>query len=365
MGLETPTYIADLNIAWPLGTDVKSAGDDHIRAIKSVLQNTFPGLAGAFARVQAKATGYTPVANDNTSLFDCSASLTLSLTAAATLGNKWTIAVYARGGAVTIDPNGAEQINGAATLTVPQGTFAIVWCNGTAFYAMLSQPYDATLAALAALATGADKLAYSTGADTFAETAFTAFARTILDDTDAGTVRTTIGAAADASTQSIWVPAGALTPRATNGPASGNIALGNGIQQKTLDYDASTAEYAQVMIRMPKGWNENTYTAYFVWTAANTGNVVWATRAVAVGDDDVMNASFGTAQSVTDGVTAADDMMQSAATSAVTIAGTPAENDLVVFEVYRDAANGSDTCTVDAKLIGVLINYVTTSLNDA
>lgn len=55
------------------------------------------------------------------------------------------------------------------------------------------QPLDATLTALAGLATGADKLAYSTGADTFAETAFTSFARTVLDDADAATARATLG----------------------------------------------------------------------------------------------------------------------------------------------------------------------------
>ena len=42
MGLETATYISDLDAAWPTGTDQKSTADDHLRLIKSVLQTTFP-----------------------------------------------------------------------------------------------------------------------------------------------------------------------------------------------------------------------------------------------------------------------------------------------------------------------------------
>lgn len=54
------------------------------------------------------------------------------------------------------------------------------------------QPLDQTLTALAALATAANKLIYATGADTFSTTDLTAFARTLLDDTDATTMRSTL-----------------------------------------------------------------------------------------------------------------------------------------------------------------------------
>lgn len=48
MGLETGTYIEDLNENWPLGTDPKSQGDDHIRLVKDVLKNTLPGADQAY-----------------------------------------------------------------------------------------------------------------------------------------------------------------------------------------------------------------------------------------------------------------------------------------------------------------------------
>lgn len=56
------------------------------------------------------------------------------------------------------------------------------------------QPLDATLTALAGVATAADKLVYATGSDVFSTTTLTSFGRSLIDDPDATTALATLGA---------------------------------------------------------------------------------------------------------------------------------------------------------------------------
>lgn len=52
MGLESATYINQLDVTNPLNSDPKSAGDDHIRMIKRVLKETFPAITGPVLATQ-------------------------------------------------------------------------------------------------------------------------------------------------------------------------------------------------------------------------------------------------------------------------------------------------------------------------
>lgn len=136
MTIESSTYIGDWVAANPASTDPKSEGDDHIRKIKLDIQATFPGLIGRFRRTQSKSSAYTAVLNDNASILVTSSTWTLSLTAAATLGNGWEIMVYNNGaGTITVDPNSTETINGATTLAIATNTYVWIACNGSSFFA--------------------------------------------------------------------------------------------------------------------------------------------------------------------------------------------------------------------------------------
>lgn len=168
----------------------------------------------------------------------------------------------------------------------------------------------------------------------------------------------------------IWIPASAMVPRTTNGAAYGSVEMTtNKNMFRTLDFDASTIEYAQFSIRMPNSWDEGTVTAVFEWShAATTTNfkVSWGLSGVALSDDDTGDVAFGTAQFANDTGGTTNDLYASPETAAVTIAGAPAARDLIMFLVQRKADDATnDTMAIDARLHGVTLRFTTNAGNDA
>lgn len=228
--------------------------------------------------------------------FSNASAIAVSIAAASSIGASWYTTVHNIGaGLVTITPT-TSTINGAATLVLSKGQWARIQSDGTNYSALLG------------------------GAP---------------------------------SKQTIWIPAGSMTARTTNGAATGTFeSTTNKVMNKSLDFDTTTQEYAQFSIALPKGWDEGTVTFQPYWSAASgSGTVAWTLAGVSLSDDDAIDTAFGTAQSSSDTLITALDVHVGPESSAITIAGTPAEGDLTYFQISRDV--GNDNLGVDALLLGI------------
>ena len=168
---------------------------------------------------------------------------------------------------------------------------------------------------------------------------------------------------------SIWIPAEAISPRGNAGCAdlaTTNAATTGRPDIRSLAFDKDSDEHAQFTIAMPKMWNEGTITAQFYWTnaAATSGTVAWGLQGVSLSNDDAIDTAFGTAVVTSDTQTGtAKDVHISPKSGAITIAGSPAANDLTCFQVYRDVS--ADNLAEDALLLGIKLLYTIDTGNDA
>jgi len=176
-------------------------------------------------------------------------------------------------------------------------------------------------------------------------------------------------AASVIGTHEVWLPITLFTPRTTNGAATGTVETSSNKNMiRTLDFDATTQEFAQYDWVPPKSWDYGTITFVAYWShAATTVNfgVAWGLDAVSLSDSDAMDVAFGTAGVVVDTGGTTNDIFISPVSSAITMAGgVPATGDFVMLRIHRDPANGSDTMAIDARLHGIKITYTATAATD-
>jgi len=168
--------------------------------------------------------------------------------------------------------------------------------------------------------------------------------------------------------ESIWVPAGAMYPSTTN-PCSNITQVETTALRpdlKVLDFAAAADDFAQFSVAFPKSWNEGTITYQPFWTVTgtNTGTVVWQLGAIAVTNDATINTAFGSLIATTalahSGTS--NDLMVSAESGAVTIAGSPSTDDVCFFQINNDVSASGQTGAV--RLLGIKLFFTTDAAND-
>ena len=176
------------------------------------------------------------------------------------------------------------------------------------------------------------------------------------------------GAVKIAGLETIFVPATAMFGTTTNGAEANAVeTTATRPEMKVLDFDASTIEYAQFSIAMPKSWNEGTLTFQAFWSPSttNTGNCLIGLQGVSVANDATSDVTFNAAVDVTDaGTGTVEDVLVSPVSAAVTVKSAAADT-YTYFQVARNATSGSDTFTGDVRLLGIKIFYTTDAANDA
>ena len=140
-------------------------------------------------------------------------------------------------------------------------------------------------------------------------------------------------------------------------PADAETAV-NGVN---YDYMAFTAgQKAFFQYRMPVGWDEGTVTFRYLWTATGgAGTVTMGLEGLALSDDDALDTAFGTQVTVTDTLLATNDVHVSPASAAVTIGGTPAAQDLCLFELTLTVLNPTGF-----RLLGINLSFTRDSYTD-
>ncbi len=172
--------------------------------------------------------------------------------------------------------------------------------------------------------------------------------------------------------QTLWIPATAMTPTVSNGCADlATIETVAGQpDQHVLGFDGgANDEHAQFEIGFPKAWDKGTVSFRPCWThqGGQTGGldgVAWALQGVSIGNDEVFAVAYGSPIVVTGDQANTDRLFVAAESAAITIAGTPAVDEVQFFRVFRDVSDGADDLNIDAQLVGLWLFFTTDKATD-
>ena len=251
------------------------------------------------------------------------------------------------------------------TLTSPKIGTSILDTNGNELALLTATGSAINEVTLANAAAGNSPSLAATGGDTNIGIELKTKGSGVIKAEDSGG---NVSAVQIAGKETMWIPATAMYGPTTNPADAAQVeTTATRPDLKVFDFDASTKQYTQFTVAMPKSWNEGTitYQAYWSPSTTNTGNAIFGLQAVACADNDTIDVAYGTAINITDaGIGTVEDQQITGESSAVTVAGSPAAGEQTYFQFFRDAADGSDTFTGECRVLGIKLFFTTDAAND-
>ena len=149
------------------------------------------------------------------------------------------------------------------TLTSPKIGTSILDTNGLQLALLTATGSAVNEFTIANAASGAGPILSATGDETNVDIN--------LNPKGSGVLKSATAAIKIAGTETMWIPANALyLPTTKPADAASVETTATRPELKVLDFDASTAQYAQFSIAMPKSWNLGTVTYQVFWTPSTT-----------------------------------------------------------------------------------------------
>jgi hypothetical protein len=265
-------------------------------------------------------------------------------------------------GDVTLD--GTQTLTNK-TLTSPKIGTSILDTNGNELALLTATGSAINEVTLANAAAGNNPSFAATGGDTNIGIDLKTKGSGVIKAEDSGG---NVSAVKIAGKETIWIPAAAMYAATTNGADAEQVeTTATRPDMKVFDFDASTKQYTQFTIAMPKSWNEGTLTYQVYWSPSttNTGDAIFGLQGVACADGDTIDVVYGTAIEVTDaGIGTVEDQQITSESGAMTVAGTPAAGEQSYFQLFRKADDGSDTFTGECRVLGIKLFFTTDAAND-